>query len=62
MFIKLNLDNDLIGLIKKEEEGNIKSKEAQVNKKEILYNLGEGYIDFDLIKESDNKVIYKRQV
>ena len=59
MFTKLNLNNDLIELI--EEEVYIKDKGVQVNKEEILYNSGERYIDFDLIKESNNKVIYKRQ-
>jgi hypothetical protein len=54
----LNLDNNLIELI--EEEVDIKDKGIWVNKEEILYNLGEGYIDFDLIKESNNKVIYRR--
>jgi hypothetical protein len=58
MFIKLNLDDDLIELI--EEEVDIEGKGVWVDEEEMSYNLGEGYMDFDLIEESDNKVIYGR--
>jgi hypothetical protein len=52
MFINLNLNNNLIELIEIEE--------AEDNKEDILYNLGEGYIDYKTIKETNDKVEYKR--
>jgi hypothetical protein len=58
MFTKLNLDDDLIEPI--EEEVDIEGKGVWVDEEEMPYNLGEGYMDFDLIEESNNKVIYRR--
>jgi hypothetical protein len=58
MFVKLNLNNNLIEPI--EEEVDIEGEGIWVNKEEMPYNLGEGYMDFDLIEESNNKVIYRR--
>ena len=52
IFTNLNLDNNLIELIEIEE--------AEDNKEDILYDLGEGYIDYETIKETDNEVEYKR--
>jgi hypothetical protein len=52
MFTNLNLNNNLIELVEAEE--------AEDNKEDILYNLGEGYIDYKIIKETNNKVEYKR--
>jgi hypothetical protein len=58
MFAKLNLDDDLIEPI--EEEVDIEGKGVWVDEEEMLYNLGEGYMDFNLIEESNDKVIYRR--
>jgi hypothetical protein len=52
MFINLNLDNNPIELIEIEE--------AEDNKEDILYNLGEGYIDYKTIKETNDEVEYRR--
>ena len=55
MFIKLNLDDDLIQLIIEEVEG-----EEEIDEEEILYDLEEGYMDFETVEESDDEVEYKR--
>ena len=52
IFANLNLDNNPIELVEIEE--------AEDNKEDILYNLKEGYIDYKTIKETNNKVEYKR--
>jgi hypothetical protein len=52
MFTNLNLDNDLIELVEIEE--------AEDNKEDILYNLGEGYIDYEIIEETNDEVEYRR--
>ena len=52
MFTNLNLDNDPIELVEIEE--------AEDNKEDILYNLGEGYIDYKTIKETNDEVEYRR--
>ena len=52
MFTNLNLDNDPIELVEIEE--------AEDNKEDILYNLGEGYIDYKTIEETDDEVEYGR--
>jgi hypothetical protein len=52
MFINLNLNNNPIKLVEAEK--------AEDNKEDILYNLGEGYIDYEIIEETNDKVEYKR--
>ena len=52
MFTNLNLNNDLIELIEIEE--------AEDNKEDILYNLGEGYINYKIIEETNDEVEYRR--
>jgi hypothetical protein len=52
IFTNLNLNNNLIELVEIEE--------AENNKEDILYNLGEGYIDYKTIEETNDKVEYKR--
>jgi hypothetical protein len=52
MFTNLNLNNNLIELVEIEE--------AEDNKEDILYNLGEGYIDYKTIEETDDEVEYGR--
>ena len=51
----MNLNNDLIQLIKKDREEEIKD-----NKKDILYNLKKGYLDFKTIEKTNDEVKYKR--
>ena len=55
IFIKLNFNDDLIQSIIEEVK-----EEEEIDKKEILYDLEERYIDFETIKESDDEVEYKR--
>ena len=55
MFINLNLNNDLIELVEEEVEG-----EVEIDEEDILYDHGEGYIDFEIIEETNNKVEYSR--
>ena len=55
MFINLNLNNNLIELVKKDIKGEVKD-----NKKDTIYNLGEEYIDFKIIEETNNKIEYNR--
>jgi hypothetical protein len=52
MFANLNLNNDLIELIEIEE--------AEDDKEDILYDLGEGYMDYEIIEETNDKVEYRR--
>jgi hypothetical protein len=52
MFANLNLNNDPIELVEIEE--------AEDNKEDILYNLGEGYMDYETIEETNNEVEYRR--
>jgi hypothetical protein len=52
IFTNLNLDNNPIELVE--------IKEAEDNKEDILYNLGEGYIDYKTIEETDDEVEYRR--
>jgi hypothetical protein len=52
MFTNLNLDNNLIELVEIEE--------TEDNKEDILYNLGEGYIDYKRIEETNDEVEYRR--
>jgi hypothetical protein len=51
----LNLNNDLIELVEKDIEG-----EVEDNKEDAIYDLGEGYIDFEIIEETNDKVEYSR--
>jgi hypothetical protein len=55
MFTNLNLDDDLIELVEKDIEG-----EVEGDKEDIVYNLGEGYIDVEIIDETNNEVEYSR--
>jgi hypothetical protein len=52
MFANLNLDNNLIELVEIEE--------AEDNKEDILYDLGEGYMDYKTIEETNDEVEYRR--
>ena len=52
MFTNLNLDNDPIELVEIEE--------AEDNEEDILYDLGEGYMDYKIIEETNNEVEYRR--
>jgi hypothetical protein len=52
MFTNLNLDNNPIELVEIEE--------AEDNKEDILYDLGEGYIDYETIEETNDEVEYRR--
>jgi hypothetical protein len=52
MFANLNLDDNLIELVE--------AKEAEDNKEDMLYDLGEGYMDYKTIKETDDEVEYRR--
>ena len=52
MFANLNLDNNLIELVEIEE--------AEDNKEDIPYDLGEGYMDYKTIEETDDEVEYRR--
>ena len=55
IFTNLNLNNDPIELIEEEVEG-----EVEINEEDILYNPRKGYMDFKIIKETDDKVEYGR--
>jgi hypothetical protein len=55
IFTNLNLNNNLIELVEEEVEG-----EVEINKEAILYNPREGYMDFEIIEETNNKVEYRR--
>jgi hypothetical protein len=55
MFTNLNLNNNLIKLVEEDIKG-----EVEDNKEDAIYNLGEGYMDFKIIKETNNKVEYSR--
>jgi hypothetical protein len=55
MFTNLNLDNDPIELIEEDIEG-----EVEDDKEDAVYNSGEGYIDFKIMEETDDKVEYGR--
>ena len=52
IFTNLNLNNNPIELVEIEE--------AEDNKEDILYDLGEGYMDYKTIKETDDEVEYRR--
>jgi hypothetical protein len=52
MFANLNLDNDPIELVEAEE--------AEDNEEDILYNPGEGYMDYETIEETNDEVEYGR--
>jgi hypothetical protein len=51
----LNLNNNLIKLVEEDIEG-----EVEDNEKDAIYNLGEGYMDFKIIEETNDKVEYSR--
>jgi hypothetical protein len=55
MFTNLNLDNNLIKLVEEDIEG-----EVEDDKEDAIYNLGEGYMDFKIIKETNDEVEYGR--
>ena len=55
IFTNLNLDDDPIELVEEEVEG-----EVEINEEDILYNPRKGYMDFKIIKETDDKVEYGR--
>ena len=51
IFTNLNLDDDPIELVEEEVED---------DEEDILYDLGEGYLDFETIEETDDEVEYGR--
>jgi hypothetical protein len=55
MFANLNLNNNSIELAKEDIQ-----EEVEDNEEDIPYDLGEGYIDFETIEESNNEVQYRR--
>ena len=55
IFTNLNLDDDLIQPIKEDRE-----KEVEDDEEDILYDPGEGYLDFETIEETNDKVEYGR--
>jgi hypothetical protein len=55
MFTNLNLNNNLIELVEEDIEG-----EVEDNKEDIVYNLGEGYIDIKIMDKTNNEVEYSR--
>jgi len=55
MFVNLNLDDDLIQPIKEDRE-----EEVEDDEEDILYDPGEGYLDFETIEETDDEVEYGR--
>ena len=55
MFTNLNLDDDPIELVEEEVEG-----EVEIDEEDILYNPREGYMDFEIIEETDDEVEYGR--
>jgi hypothetical protein len=55
MFTNLNLDDDLIELVEEDIEG-----EVEDNEEDAVYNLREGYMDFEIIEETDDEVEYGR--
>jgi hypothetical protein len=52
MFTNLNLNDNPIELVEAEE--------AENNKEDIPYNLGEGYMDYETIEETNNEVEYRK--
>jgi hypothetical protein len=52
MFANLNLDDDPIELVEIEE--------AEDDEEDIPYDLGEGYMDYETIEETDDEVEYGR--
>ena len=55
MFTNLNLDDDPIELVEEEVEG-----EVEIDEEDILYDPREGYMDFEIIEETDDEVEYGR--
>ena len=55
MFTNLNLNNNLIELVEEDIEG-----EVEDNEEDAIYDLGEEYIDFEIIKETNDEVEYSR--
>jgi hypothetical protein len=55
IFTNLNLDDDPIELIEEEVEG-----EVEIDEEDILYDLKERYMDFEIIEETDDEVEYGR--
>jgi hypothetical protein len=55
MFTNLNLDDDPIQPIKEDRE-----KEVEDDEEDILYDLREGYLDFETIEETDDEIEYRR--
>jgi hypothetical protein len=55
MFTNLNLNDDLIELVEEDIEGEVEDDEE-----DAVYNSGEGYIDFEIIEETNDKVEYSR--
>jgi hypothetical protein len=55
MFTNLNLNNNPIELVEEDIE-----REVEDNEKDAIYNLGEGYMDFEIIEETNDKVEYGR--
>ena len=55
MFANLNLDNDLIELAEEDVQ-----EEVEDDEEDILYDPGEGYLDFETIEETDDEVEYGR--
>jgi len=55
MFTNLNLDNNLIELVEEDIE-----EEVEDDEEDAVYNLGQGYMDFEIIKETNDEVEYSR--
>ena len=55
MFTNLNLDDNPIELVEEDIEGEIED-----NKEDAVYNLGEGYMDVEIIDETNDEVEYGR--
>jgi hypothetical protein len=55
MFANLNLDDNPIELAEEDVQ-----EEVEDDEEDIPYDLGEGYMDFETIEESDNEVQYGR--
>jgi hypothetical protein len=55
MFTNLNLNDNLIELVEEDID-----REVEDNKEDVVYNLGEGYIDIKIIEETNDEVEYSR--
>jgi hypothetical protein len=55
MFTNLNLDHNPIELVEEDIEG-----EVEDDKEDAVYDLGEGYIDIEIMDETNDEVEYSR--